>query len=226
VETKIGLSTAAVADKLLFWLLRAGMSDPQWVNRRLLGLSTVVVTPTLHRWLCFDALARFYSEAYYVQLNTRFEGKWKEYQAEAKNAVEMVLNSGIGIVYNPLPKPAMPLAAVQSGKLPAQALFIQTAWVDGDGNEGALSPVNGLVLEGANNVVVQMAEGADAPEAAVGWNVYGSETGTDLTRQNSTPLSIGSTWQLPLSGLVSGPDPVGGQQPNYYVVDARRSQRG
>ena len=226
VETKIGLSTAAVADKLLFWLLRAGMSDPQWVNRRSLGLSTVVVTPTLHRWLCFDALARFYSEAYYVQLNTRFEGKWKEYQAEASKAVEMVLNSGIGIVSNPLPKPALPLAAVQSGQLPAQALFIQAAWVDGTGNEGAQSPVNGLILQGANNVVVQMSEGVNAPKSAAGWNVYGSETATDLTRQNDAPLSIGSTWQLPASGLVSGPEPVGGQQPNYYVIDPRRSQRG
>ena len=101
VETKINLSIAAAGDKLLFWLLRAGMSDPQWVSRRLLGLSTVVVTPTLHRWLCFDTLSRFYSEAYYVQLNTRFEGKWTEYQAAADEAFTMVANAGIGIVYNP-----------------------------------------------------------------------------------------------------------------------------
>lgn len=226
VETKISLSIAATADKLLFWLLRAGMSDPQWVSRRVLGLSTVVVTPTLHRWLCFDSLARFYSEAYYVQLNTRFEGKWTEYQAAADKAVEMVVNAGIGIVYDPLPKPGLPLASVQTGSLPAQALFIQTGWVDGLGNEGALSPVNGLVLAGANNVAVQMAEGVSAPKTATGWNIYASATGTDLTRQNDAPLSIGSTWQLPISGLASGPEPIGGQQPNYYVVDPRRSQRG
>lgn len=226
VETKIGLSIAATADKLLFWLLRAGMSDPQWVNRRVLGLSTVVVTPTLRRWLCFDSLARFYSEAYYVQLNTRFEGKWKEYQAAADKAVETVLNAGIGIVYNPLPKPGLPLASIQAGSLPAQALFIQTAWVDVDGNEGALSPVNGLVLAGANNVAVQMAEGVIAPRASVGWNIYASATGTDLTRQNDAPLAIGSTWQLPSSGIVSGPEPLNGQQPSYYVTDPRRSQRG
>lgn len=226
VETKINLATSAAADKLLFWLLRAGMSDPQWVNRRLLGLSTVVVTPTLHRWLCFDSLARFYAEAYYVQLNTRFEGKWTEYQTAADKAIEMVLNAGVGIVYDPLPKPALPLASVQSGTLSAQALFIQTAWVDGTGNEGALSPVNGLVLAGANDVAVQMAEGANAPKAAAGWNIYASATGDALTRQNGAPLVVGSTWQLPPSGLISGPDPIGGQSPNYYVVDPRRSQRG
>ncbi len=226
VETKISLATAAAADKLLFWLLRAGMSDPQWVSRRLLGLSTVVVMPTLQRWLCFDSLARFYSEAYYAQLNTRFEGKWTEYQTAADKAVEMVLNAGIGIVYNPLPKPALPLASVQTGSLPAQALFIQTAWVDGSGNEGALSPVNGLVLAGANNVAVQMAEGVNAPKASIGWNVYASATGTDLTRQNDAPFAIGSTWQLPVSGIVSGPESIGGQQPDYYVMDPRRSQRG
>ncbi len=226
VETKINLSIAAAADKLLFWLLRAGMSDPQWVSRRLLGLSTVVVTPTLHRWLCFDSLSRFFSEAYYVQLNTRFEGKWTEYQAAAEEAFKMVANAGIGIVYSPLPQPLLPLASVQSGSLPAQALFIQTAWVDRNGKEGALSPVNGLILAGANNVAVQMAEGVNAPQNATGWNLYASATGNDLTRQNSAPLTIGSTWQLPTSGVISGPEPTGGQQPDYYVIDPKRIQRG
>ncbi len=226
VETKIGLSTAAVGDKLLFWLLRAGTSDLQWTNRLQFDLSKVVVTPTLHRWLCFDSLARFYSEAYYVQLNTRFEGKWKEYQAESAKAVESVVQSGIGIINCPLPRPALPLASVQTGNLPAQALFIQTAWVDRQGNEGAVSPVNGLVLAGANDVAVQMAEGVNAPRAAVGWNVYASATGTELTRQTNMPLSIGSTWELPISGLVSGPEPIGGQKPEYYVIDLRRSLRG
>jgi hypothetical protein len=226
VETKINLSIAAAGDKLLFWLLRAGMSDPQWVSRRLLGLSTVVVTPTLHRWLCFDALSRFYSEAYYVQLNTRFEGKWTEYQAAADEAFAMVANAGIGIVYNPLPQPLLPLASVQSGSLPAQALFIQTAWVDRNSNEGALSPINGLILAGANNVVVQMAEGVNAPKNAIGWNIYASATGNDLTRQNGAPLTIGSTWQLPTSGVISGPEAIGGQQPDYYVIDPKRIQRG
>ena len=227
VDTKINLAASAIGDKLMLWLLKVGASDPQWQNRRLLGLSTIVVTPTLHQWLCFDSLSRFFAEAYNVQLNTRFQGKWTEYQQQANQAGAMVFMSGLGIVYNPLPKPALPVVSIQSGTAAAQALFIQTAWVDQLGNEGALSPVNGIILNGASTIAVAMAEGAlNVPAAAIGWNIYVSSTEDNLTRQNSTPLAIGSTWQLPTSGLISGPAPIGGQLPNYYIDLSRKIQRG
>src|SRR4051812_41924112 len=98
VETKISLSISAISDMLMLWLLRAGASDPQYLDRRFLGLSTVVVTPPVQRWICFDSLARFFGEAYNVQLNTRFQGKWTEYQNQASEVQELVFTSGIGIV--------------------------------------------------------------------------------------------------------------------------------
>ncbi|MFL6352377.1 MAG: hypothetical protein ACJ74Z_11085 [Bryobacteraceae bacterium] len=227
VETKIRLATDAVNDKLLLWLLRAGASDPQYLNRRFLGLSTVVVTPALQRWLCFESLSRFFAEAYNVQLNTRFQGKWNEYRAEANQASDLVFMSGLGIVYNPLPKPATPLVSVQAGIAPALAMLIQTVWVDRHGNEGAASPVNEVILNGANSVAVAMSEGAvNVPKAATGWSIYAGTSQGDVTRQNSSPLSIGSTWQLPSTGLVDGPEALSGQQPNYYIVLPRISQRG
>jgi hypothetical protein len=227
VETKIRLATDAVNDKLLLWLLRAGASDPQYLNRRFLGLSTIVVTPALQRWLCFESLSRFFAEAYNVQLNTRFQGKWNEYRAEANQASDLVFMSGLGVVYNPLPKPAMPLVSVQDGNAPALAMFIETAWIDRHGNEGAASSVNGVILNGASSVAVAMAEGAvSVPKTAVGWSVYVGTNQDSLTRQNSSPLSIGSTWQLPSTGLVDGPEALGGQEPNYYIVLPRISQRG
>ncbi len=160
VETKISLAMSAISDKLLLWLLRVGASDPQWMNRRSLGLSTVVVTPTLRKWICFDSLSRFFAEAYNVQLNTRFQGKWTEYQAQANEAADMVFMSGVGIVYNALSKPALPLVSIQAGTSAAQSIFVQVAWVDAYGNESALSPVNGQILSGATSVVVGMEEGA------------------------------------------------------------------
>ncbi len=227
VETKVNLSIDAIGDKLLLWLLDIGASDPQFLNRRVLGLSTVVVTSSLHRWLCFDSLSRFFAEAYNVQLNTRFQAKWTEYQNEAAQASQMFFMSGVGIVYKALPRPALPLISVQTGNSPAQAIFVQTAWVDGSGNEGALSPVNGLILAENSTIVVSMAEGAvNAPSAAVGWNVYVSASEDDLTRQNFTPLSIGATWQLPSTGIVEGPDPIDGQQPQFYVQLSRQIRRG
>ncbi len=227
VDTKISLAVSAISDQLMLWLLSMGTSDPQWLNRRLLGLSTVVVTPILQRWLCFDSLSRFFAEAYNVQLNTRFQGKWTEYQQAAEKAAERFFMAGIGIVYNPLPRPAMPLISIQSGTAPAEAMFVQTAWADSHGNEGALSAVNGIILNSSSSIAVGMAEGAvEAPTAAAGWNVYASTEESDLTRQNSTPLAIGSTWQLPGSGLIDGAQPIDGQTPNLYIALSRQIQRG
>jgi hypothetical protein len=226
VDTKIALAENAISDRLMLWLLSVGASDPQWLNRRLLGLSTVVVTPTLKRWLCFDSLSRFFAEAYDVQLNTRFQGKWTEYQNATKDAAEMVFMSGIGIVYVPLPKPAMPLVAIETGTVSPQALFIQTAWTDSHGDESALSPINGVILDGTSSIVVGMSEGADAPGGVTGWNLYVGTTDSDLTRQNNAPLAIGSTWVLPSTGLIDGPAPINGQQPNFYVPLSRQIQRG
>jgi hypothetical protein len=227
VSTKINLATSSIGDLLLLWLLRSSMSDPQWLTRRVLGLSTVVVTPTLYRWLCFESLSRFYAEAYNVQLNTRFQGKWTEYQTASSQAAEMVSLSGIGIVYHALPKPARPSLSTGTGNALAETIFVQTAWVDSAGNEGALSPVNALTIPSDSSISAAMAEGAlAAPPAASGWNVYVSTSEDTTYRQNGSPLAIGSTWNLPLSGFIDGPAAIDGQQPNYFVIDPKRIQRG
>ncbi len=225
VETKINLALAAISDKLLLWLTKMGPGDPQWLQRRQLGLSTVVVTSTLQRWLCFDSLARFFGEAYNVQLNTRFQGKWTEYQQLASEAASMAFSSGLGLVHNPLPKPAMPRIAVGTGTAAAEAMFVQSAWMDSRGNEGALSPVNGVILTAGSSISVAMAE-ITAPPAAIGWNLYASTAADTLTLQNNAPLVTGMNWQLPDAGLIAGAAPINGQQPNYYLALSRELQRG
>lgn len=227
VDSKISLAIDAVGDKLLLWLLNAGASDPQWLNRRTLGLSTVVVTSSLHRWLCFESLSRVFAEAYNVQLNTRYQGKWTEYQQQAKNAANLFFLAGIGIVYGPLPKPASPLASVQSGTAAAQTVFLQTAWVDANGNEGALSDVNAVSIPDNSSIAVAMNEGAlQAPSAAVGWNVYAGTATQTVSRQNMAPLAIGAAWDLPSSGLIAATQPIGGQVPNFCIALANEIRRG
>jgi hypothetical protein len=227
VDTKINLAMNAISDKLMLWLLNAGASDPQYLQRRNLGLSTVVVTPTLYRWMCFDSLSRFFAEAYNVQLNTRFQGKWTEYRQQSRDAADLVFMSGLGIVYDPLPKPAMPHVVIGAGSILAGSFFVQTTWVDKQGNESAASPVNGQLLTDLSSVTVTPTpEGAKPPAGAVGWNVYGNTANANLVLQNGTPLQLGSAWQLPNRGIVSGVAPLNGQQPNFYVGLSRRILRG
>lgn len=225
VDKKINLAVASVGDKLLLWLRKMGPADPQWLQRQQLGLSTVVVTSTLQRWLCFDSLTRFFAEAYNVQLNTRFQGKFTEYQRLAEDAASMVFASGLGLVYAPLPAPALPMVTLSAGTVTAEAIFVQTAWTDKDGNEGALSPVNGVIVNNASTISVAMTE-TTAPAAAIGWNLYASTRADTLTRQNRSPLPAGTNWQLPLAGLIVGEKPINGQQPNVNLTLARELQRG
>jgi hypothetical protein len=227
VDTKITLALNAISDKLMLWLLNAGASDPQFLYRRTLGLSTVVVTAPLYRWICFDSLSRFFEEAYNVQLNTRFQGKWTEYQQQARDAADMVFMSGVGIVYDPLPKPWMPVVQIGPGSTLSESLFVQTTWVDGKGNESAPSPVNGQLLANFSSAsVMPSSQDLQPPATASGWNLYASTTNANFELQNATPLPINSVWRLPGTGLLAGGPPSGGQQPNFYIALTRRIQRG
>jgi hypothetical protein len=227
VETKIRLASSAMGDKLMVWLLDAGVSDPQFVMRRQIGLSTVVVTPALRRWLSFESLSRFYAEAYNVQLNPRFQGKWVEYQQESEKARDLVVGGGVGIVYHPLPAPSAPQVTVGAGTLAAQSLFVQTAWVDASGVESEVSTVNGLLLNDNSGITVSMTEtGVQIPPTATGWNVYLSSSQTRPALQNSAPLALGSNWGPPAGSVVTGAAPTGGQRPDFYVPVANRVRRG
>lgn len=227
VDQKITLAKGTVGEKLMLFLQDAGVSDPQWLSRLVIGLSTVVVTPVLKRWLCLEALTRFFAEAYNVQLNTRFNAKWLEYQEEAKLAADQALHAGLGIVYTPLPKPHMPEVTVQKGVAPAEPLYVQVSWVNSQGVESALSPINGVVANSQSGITVQTAEGAlQSPPAALGWNVYVGSDENSITLQNGNPLNIGSTWSLPASGIVNGPKGGDGQKPDFIIPISRQIRRG
>jgi hypothetical protein len=192
-----------------------------------LGLSTVVITPTIFKWLCFDSLSRFFAEAYNVQLNTRFQGKWTEYQKQAQDASDMVFMSGVGIVYNPLAQPAMPDVMVAAGNTLAESLFVQTTWVDSTGHESQPSPINGQLLGNFSTAMVTPgAQAGSIPATAVGWNIYAGTANSTLYLQNSTPLPLTANWVLPAQGLASGRLPGSGQQPNFYVALTRPVRRG
>lgn len=231
VDQKITLATSEIAERLKLWLLAQYPYEPNWfspwLNRQLLDLGTVVVTPAMQRWLSVSSIAKVFAEAYNAQLNTRFQAKWQQYLQEAANSADATFRAGLGIVSNPLNKPPMPFLSVQAGNLPAQSIFIQTTWVDAAGGESAPSPETGFILGDHSGVTVAIAADAtSAPAAATGWNVYGATQSDRLARQNATPLTIGSIWQMPDSGFIYGAAPGDGQQPDYYIQLSRQRQRG
>jgi hypothetical protein len=227
LDSKIALATSTVSDKVMLWLLNSGGDDPQAPLRRRLGVSTIVMTPELKRWLCFETLARVFGEAYNFQLNTRYQGKWNEYQQEASIAANLCYMSGIGVVSSPLSRPATPLVSIQAGNIAAQNIIVATSWVDSASDESGLSGENAVVLGDNSSISVAMAEGfLDAPESATGWNVYAGTQSGNLTKQNQNSLAVGVTWDMPATGIQIGTQYTGGQKPVMYINFSRRIKRG
>ena len=226
VETKIRLAVDEIGDKILLCFLQAGIPG-QWMGTTELGLGNVVVSPPLYRWICFNSLARVYAEAYNVQLNTRFQGKWTEYQQQANQASNLVMASGIGVVTHPLPKPGLPSISVSQGTITAPAIFVQVSWTGNQDQESAPSPIAGAVLNGAAGVQIALPElGTDTPENASGWNVYAGTVQEQLTLQTEMPLRLDRLWQMPASGIAIGRKPGLGQSADLNITFSKRLQRG
>ncbi|MDE2098339.1 MAG: hypothetical protein KGL39_13885 [Patescibacteria group bacterium] len=103
--------------------------------------------------------------------------------------------SGLG---TPLAAPT--LSSVAGGSLAAATYFTKITYVNNTG-ETLASPESSLAVALANLLVVSS---PSASANATGYNVYVStSTGTE-TKQNSIPISIGTNWTEPTSGLVAG----------------------
>jgi hypothetical protein len=226
VETKIRLAVDEIGDKILLCLLQARAPE-QWMVKTELGLSNIVVSSPLYRWLCFNSLARVYAEAYNVQLNTRFQGKWTEYQQQASQASNLVMASGVGVVTHPLPKPGLPTISVSQGTIAAPAIFVQVSWTGSQNQESAPSRIAGAVLNGAAGLQISLSElGTDIPQNASGWNVYAGTLQESLTLQTESPLGLDQSWEMPASGVSSGRKPGLGQSPDVNITFSKRLQRG
>lgn len=59
----------------------------------------------IERWVIYKTLALFYRAATNRKVNDRYEGKYRQYKADADNAESYLKSSGLPIVMSPLPCP-------------------------------------------------------------------------------------------------------------------------
>jgi hypothetical protein len=64
------------------------------------------------------------------------------------------------------------------------------------------------------------------PANATNWNVDAGTSIDSITRQNAIAIALDESWIMPSTGLVAGPAPGTGQEPNYYYELPRYLQRG
>ena len=103
------------------------------------------------------------------------------------------------------------LSQTAAGALGATTYYVKSTFVNSTG-ETLPAPETNLAV-GANNVL-NVASPPSPPPGATGWNVYVSNTagggsGAE-TKQNAVPISIGTPWVEPNTGLVAGAAVPGG----------------
>ena len=135
----------------------------------------------------------------------------------------MLYQTGIGVTWNPLPRPQAPTLDWVSGGHPSATHFAAITWSDAAGEESAGSTEQAVSVPDASALRVTH---LTPPGAAKNWNVYVGEVSGELTRQNPLPLPLFTPWVLPPSGLVTG-SPLGeGQKPQMFRTVPRFLQRG
>jgi len=223
LSTKLVLAQQEMEVELTDFLLQEMEQDPLTLTTTRPDLGRVVVTRPVKQWHVFHSLSLVYRDAYSSHFDDRYLGKWKEYARLTRWAATKSFDTGIGMVYEPIPRAPLPALSAVAGNLPAATYWVSVAWTNAAEAEGSPSDPAVLVLANGSGLVV---EAGIPPEIAAGWNVYAGNTVGEMLRQNEAPLAGGTTWQAPASGLQPGTKAGEGQPPDYFVTARRILQRG
>jgi hypothetical protein len=222
VTNKLALTQDEIALELQTLLGRLSAVDLQFWQPAPV-VDNVVSTPALQVWVAYRTLETFYADAYFNQLNDRYQAKRDQFHEQAARARDRLIQIGVGIARNPLPRPAAPqLTALPGAGLPDGTYYIATTWVNSDGEESVASPPASITT--ATSLVVVTP--ATPPAAATGWNIYAGVTSDPMTLQNATPAPIGQSWHLSATVSTTGQRPGNGQSASYLYPVPNVIQRG
>jgi hypothetical protein len=188
-----------------------------------LDTNHLFVSPAIKLWLVFKSLALVYRDCYFNQLNDRYKAKWLEYQNQAGLLRTKFIETGAGLVVDPISPPATVVAAAQPGSGSAGTAYIASTWTNSEGEESSPSPTVELTLGDQQQASVSV---SGWPSNAAGWNFYAGQSPAGLTLQNPAVLSLGTSYVLVLPPTESGA-PIGtGQVANVTRDLPRRIMRG
>ena len=185
------------------------------------GTSDVVVTTPLKQWHVHKTLAMVYRDAYNNQLNDRYSSKWNEYENLARASSETYLRIGVGLVGDPLPKPAVPILSMVEGSGGAATYYVAVTWTNAAGQESNPSDVATITTLPGQQMAVAV---VNPPANAAGWNLYVGQSPDTISLQNAAAIDVNDSWTL--GTLVQGKAAGSGQAPMWYFVDHRIIERG
>jgi hypothetical protein len=185
-------------------------------------LNRVVVTSALRLLHVTWALEQVYWDAYNRQLNDRYRGRWEEYSRMRKGSLRNLLDTGIGMVVDPIPKAQPPLLGSISGNGRPAIHYVQVAWVNLAGEEGMPSGLKSIDIGAGFQLTVRATE---CPSNASGWNVFVGYTPDEMTQQNGASLATDACWVQPAL-MNSGARPGLGQRAAFTRAVPRILRRG
>jgi hypothetical protein len=100
-------------------------------------LNNIVVTPPLQLWHVFQTLTLVYQDAYFNQLNDRYKGKRDQFQQLAKWAMDKLIQTGIGIVADPISQALPPQLTSDPRRSTGDDLLCECVVVERGGRGGA-----------------------------------------------------------------------------------------
>ena len=186
-------------------------------------LGHVALTDGLRQWHTLLTLSATYRDAHFQQLNDRHKHKWKEYERLARASGQMLFETGVGFVFNPLSKPVQPLLGQLAGSHPARTYYVRVEWVDANGVASSPSETAGITTMEGSALTVRA---IGAPPNARGWHVYAGLLDDQVQRQNNASLALGATWTLASAGLATGTAPGEGQSAENYLRHIPVLRRG
>src|SRR5579872_5026376 len=120
-----------------------------------LTLNNIVVTPPMVSWLVYHTLELVYRDAYFSQLNDRYQAKWTQYIALSASAEALLFQIGIGTTASPVPQAKNPALSLASGALTPGKYFVEVTWLNVNGEEGSPSETTALVVTSGDTLEVQ-----------------------------------------------------------------------
>jgi hypothetical protein len=223
LNLKLTLAQQGLGIEITTLLQRSSTCDWQFWLPPCPQLNNIVVTPPLQLWHVFQTLTLVYQDAYFNQLNDRYGGKRVQFQQLAKWAMDKLIQTGVGIVAEPIPQAAPPQLTSIPGGQPAMTYCASASWLNVDNEEGQASNPSSLTVAAGNALVAQP---VNQPANATAWNIYVGLSPIAMALQNSSPLALDQVWVQagPVSTL--GQAPGSGQAPDYLRALPRLMQRG
>jgi len=219
VSKKLLLAQSEIAVELMAFVRKL---SPGWAaTGGAFCMNRVVVTPPLKIWHTYLSLEMLYRDAYYSQMNDRYAKRRDDYHEMAQWSRSKVIECGLGMTADPLPRAAAPNLQAAPGSLPNATYYAGMSWANASGEEGGCSLPATITTSGSSMLV----QHGERPANATGWHVYLGLDPQLLLRQNSAVLAVGEGWRQP-DAVASGKPAGSGQAPGYVQAIVRVIERG